>query len=917
MSDSEDSTVTYTVVSSPFGGFSNIGSPGVDGPPVMPKDQYAHVVAAFQAPPSPDYVPGPEYPPSPEIILEPVYPKFMPLEDEIYPAKEQPLPAAVSPTVDSPGYVPESDPEEDLEEDDDEDLEEDPADYPADGRDDGDDEDELSDDDEDEEVDIKGDEEEEEHPTPADSTAVALPVVDQALSAEETEPFETDESAATPPPHPAYRVTARISIRDETPISLPPKEEVERLLAMSTPPSSPLSPWSSPLLQIPYLPLPLILSPLPVSPPLPQISSPPLPVSSPVPVLSLSPPASPIRPLSYQATMIQLRAEAASTSHSLPLPPPIILSHTRPDTPSSGTLPLHLLSTDRRADRPEVTLPHRKRAYYGFVATMDREIRRDLERYRMIEFETRVRQDIDEIYTRLDDEQSKRQLMVGRLNMLYRDRRVVAQQVVITELQAVDQRRQAVITEMLAAEAVHRGTEAAKETSDSDDRFLDPVMASYFVQPSIIFSCDLKKIAPKRRTTRLNLETTPAVTATATTTITNAQLQAMIDQGVTAVLVARDANTNGVDNYNSGTCARRNERATRECTYLDFMKCEPLNFKGTEGVVELTQWIEKMETVFRISNCSVENQIKFSTCTLLGNALTWWNSHELKVKGTDVIGYNQRFQELALLCGRMFPEESDKIEKYVGGLPDMIHRSVVASKPKTMQEATEMAIEVMDKRIRTFADRTVEKKQYGGSKPYAHNVIFTMMVRVLPNATNATKLVILPVIVELKNNNNRGNQVRGGNASAKVYAVRHAGTNPNSNVVMGMFLLNNRYVSVLFDTSADRSFVSTAFSSQIDITPTALDHYYDVELADKRIIGLNTILRGCTLNILNHPFNIDLMPVELGSFDAIINMDWLVKYQAIIICAEKIVRIPWGNETLFVRNQVYGVHGSQKSTTHS
>ncbi|GKF85373.1 hypothetical protein Tco_0253200, partial [Tanacetum coccineum] len=84
---------------------------------------------------------------------------------------------------------------------------------------------------------------------------------------------------------------------------------------------------------------------------------------------------------------------------------------------------------------------------------------------------------------------------------------------------------------------------------------------------------------------------------------------------------------------------------------------------------------------------------------------------ELKVKGTDVIGYNQRFQELALLCDRMFPEESDKIEKYVSGLPDMIHGSVVASKPKTMQEATEMAIEVMDKRILTFSDRQTESKR--------------------------------------------------------------------------------------------------------------------------------------------------------------------------------------------------------------
>ncbi|GKF80830.1 hypothetical protein Tco_0239432 [Tanacetum coccineum] len=98
----------------------------------------------------------------------------------------------------------------------------------------------------------------------------------------------------------------------------------------------------------------------------------------------------------------------------------------------------------------------------------------------------------------------------------------------------------------------------------------------------------------------------------------------------------------------------------------------------------------------------MENQIKFATCTILGIALTWWN---LKVKGTDVLGYNQRFQELALLCVRMFPKESDKIERYVGGLPDMIHGSVVASKPKTMQEAIEMATELMDKKIITFTER--------------------------------------------------------------------------------------------------------------------------------------------------------------------------------------------------------------------
>ncbi|GKB48994.1 hypothetical protein Tco_0899747, partial [Tanacetum coccineum] len=192
--------------------------------------------------------------------------------------------------------------------------------------------------------------------------------------------------------------------------------------------------------------------------PLPQIPSPPLPVSSLVHVLSPSPPASLIRPLGYRVAMIRLKAEAASTSHSLPLPPPIILSHTKPDASSSGTPPLHLLSTDRRADRPEITLPPRKRldialgpryevgesssaaaarptgglrADYGAPATDDTEMGR-----RMTEFTIRVRQDTNEIYTGLDDEQSERQLMAGRLNMLYRDRRAHARTTRLMEAEA-------------------------------------------------------------------------------------------------------------------------------------------------------------------------------------------------------------------------------------------------------------------------------------------------------------------------------------------------------------------------------------------------------------------------------------------------------------------------------------------------
>nr|GEV75633.1 reverse transcriptase domain-containing protein [Tanacetum cinerariifolium] len=220
-----------------------------------------------------------------------------------------------------------------------------------------------------------------------------------------------------------------------------------------------------------------------------------------------------------------------------------------------------------------------------------------------------------------------------------------------------------------------------------------------------------------------------------------------------------------------------------------------------------TQLVEALTLLKTL--CTVENQIKFSTCTLLGSALTWWNSR-VKTFGRDV-AYAMTWTNLKKkMTDKMFPEESDKIERYVGGLPGMIYESVMASKPKTKQDVVEFATELMDKKIRTFAEC--------------------------------------------------GN----GNASAKVYAVGYAGTNPYSNVIT--------------------------------------DHYYDVELADGRIIELSTIIRGFTLNFLNHPFNIDLMPIELGSFDVIIGMDWLEKYHAVIVYAEKIVRIPWGNETLIVHD---------------
>ncbi|GJT97889.1 ribonuclease H-like domain-containing protein [Tanacetum coccineum] len=433
---------------------------GIKSQDIVMSDSEDSIVTYMEAPPSPDYVPGPkepeQAPPSPEFVLEP------------------PPPAAVSPTTDSPGYIADSDPEEDPEED--------PADYPADGGDDDDDDDEVSNDNEDDEDDVEGDkdeEEEEEHPAPADS----------------------------------------------------------------------------------------------VPPPVHRILSPPLPVSS------LPLPTSPTYPLGYGAAMIRLRAETPSTSH--PLPSSIPPSGTPPILPlPTLSPPLLLPSTVCRAGVFEVTLPPRKRlciasvpryevgesssaptarptggfrADYGFVGTLDDEIKQDLERY--VDFVMTVRHDTDEIYVRLDDAQDERLLMSGQLNMLRRDRRAHARTARLMETEA-----------RLSREA--------------------------WVQ-----SMDASDIACSEDTA---------------------------DTGVANALAARDADRslNDEDNHDSGMGVRRQAPPARECTYPDFMKCKPLYFKGTEGVVELTQWFDRMETVFRISNCSVENQIKFATCTLLGSALT-------------------------------------------------------------------------------------------------------------------------------------------------------------------------------------------------------------------------------------------------------------------------------------------------------
>nr|GEV18425.1 retrovirus-related Pol polyprotein from transposon TNT 1-94 [Tanacetum cinerariifolium] len=142
---------------------------------------------------------------------------------------------------------------------------------------------------------------------------------------------------------------------------------------------------------------------------------------------------------------------------------------------------------------------------------------------------------------------------------------------------------------------------------------------------------------------------------------------------------------------------------------------------------------------------------------------------------------------------------------------------------------------------------------------------------------------------------------RGGNATSRAYAVREDEQGQGPNAVTGTFLLNNRYARVLFDSGFDKSFVNSSFSHLIDIKPVRLNTRYEVELADGMIVSTNTVLRKCTLNLINHLFKIDLMPIELGTFDIVIRMDWLVERDAVIVCGKKEVHIPVKNEVLIVK----------------
>nr|GEV42178.1 putative reverse transcriptase domain-containing protein [Tanacetum cinerariifolium] len=348
--------------------------------------------------------------------------------------------------------------------------------------------------------------------------------------------------------------------------------------------------------------------------------------------------------------------------------------------------------------------------------------------------------------------------------------------------------------------------------------------------------------------------------------------------------------------------------------------------KGTEGAVELKRWFKKTESVFGIGECAEGKKVNFVAATLQGPALTWWNAKG-EVTSFKPANLNEAIRMAHKLMEHKLQARDERILEGKKQKRENFQSGNNSSKRNHRDNSRQTLHNNQKQRnARSMVTSSTNGKASSGSLPL-YERFFTRHVgpctikchkcgkighkaRYCKEKNVATGANTLPILTcydcgEQGHTRNRclkkvkQEEVR--EVCGRVYAIKDVEPK-GPNVVTGTFLLNNCYAFILFDSGFDRSFVDTRFSSMLNIDPAKLGASYEVELADGRVVSTNTILKGCTLNLVNHIFEIDLMPIKLGTFDVIIGMDWLVKHDAVIICGEKVVRISYGNKMLIVES---------------
>nr|GEW12321.1 retrovirus-related Pol polyprotein from transposon TNT 1-94 [Tanacetum cinerariifolium] len=350
------------------------------------------------------------------------------------------------------------------------------------------------------------------------------------------------------------------------------------------------------------------------------------------------------------------------------------------------------------------------------------------------------------------------------------------------------------------------------------------------------------------------------------------------------------------------------------CTYATFIKCDPLPFNGTEGVVAMGIEAANNSPWSEVRKWMTEEFCHRSVIQRMKQEL-----YNLRMKRMDIDGYTNRFHKLALLCPRMVEPEAVKVEQYLRGLTKSIRGDVTSSQPATINDAVRLAYQLAGQLIQDKTDEATEgekRKGEGDRGSRGDN-------RQMQESKACKRLLEVHKGHRKRDFPKLGRNRQGGNNCGCAYQLGAVNAQEDPKVVTGTFLLNNHYATALFDSGADRSFVSTKFITLINIKPVEIDTSYEVELANGKInlevlmslsgwIGYQKMMplsyvarkrlgKGCTLNLLNHSFPIDLMVIELGSFDVVVGMDWLSKNDAAILCGEKKVRIPLKNKALIIK----------------